>query len=133
MASTLQEIQTALGDYVPALVKQIKEGDEIYSAIDTGLQALAAGSLSWARLNQVLHLCSEAGMSEGLYRYYFLELPSLHPYQADKVFTGEAYTPPVGTTEIKSLKQFQWGLRRFIYDAMLFWGNLRQAYQDLRH
>ncbi len=132
MPSRLQEIQQALGDYVPALIRDIKEGDEIYSAIDTGFQALAAGSLSWARLNQVMHLCSEAGMSEGFYRYYFLELPSLHPYPADKVFTGATYTPPVGATEIKSLNQFQWGLRRFIYDAMLFWGNLRQAYRDLR-
>ena len=30
------------------------------------------------------------------------------------------------------MKQLQWGLRRFIYDAMLYWGNFRQAYRDLR-
>lgn len=132
MASTLDGIREALGEYFPALVKDLKEGDEIHVALDTGFQALAGGSLSWARLNQVMHLCSEAGMSEGFYRYYFLELPTLHPYHADKVFVDAAYTPPVGATEIKSLKQFHWGLRRFIYDAMLFWGNLRQAYRDLR-
>ena len=65
MASTLEEVKEALGEYFPALVKNLKEGDEVHSAIDVGIQALAAGSLSWARLNQVMHLCSEAGMSEG--------------------------------------------------------------------
>ena len=71
-------------------------------------------------------------MSEGCFRYYFLDLPSSHPYQVDKVWPGVAYSPPGGLTEITSLKQVHWGLRRFIYDAMLYWGNFRQAYKDLR-
>ena len=49
MASTLEEVREALGEYFPALVKNLREGDEVHSAIDVGIQALAAGSLSWAR------------------------------------------------------------------------------------
>jgi hypothetical protein len=31
-----------------------------------------------------------------------------------------------------TLAQFDWGLRRFFIDALLFWGNIRSAYRELR-
>ena len=71
-------------------------------------------------------------MTEGCFRYYFLEVPLTHPYPVEKVLSQTGYTPPKGVTEITSLQQAQWGFRRFIYDAMLYWGNFRQAYRDLR-
>jgi hypothetical protein len=79
-----------------------------------------------------MHRCSQAGMSEGCFRYYFLDVPQTHPYPVDKVLSATGYKPPKGLTEITSLQQAQWGLRRFMYDAMLYWGNFRQAYRDLR-
>lgn len=130
------DIQTkfreALGEYFPSTVRHLQEGNDMWQAIVGGLHALDQNSLSWARLNQILHRCSEAGMSEGFFRYYFLEIPSQHPYPVELVFNSTPFRPPEGATEIKSLKQLQWGLRRFIYDATLYWGNLRQAYRDLR-
>ena len=71
-------------------------------------------------------------MSEGCFLYYFLEVPLSHPYPVEKVLSSAGYKPPKGLTEITSLNQARWGLRRFIYDAMLYWGNFRQAYRDLR-
>lgn len=71
-------------------------------------------------------------MSEGFYRYYFLNNPDLHPYPCDRLFPDESYEPPKGVVEIQSLKHLKWGIQRFMYDAMLFWGNFRQAYRDLR-
>jgi len=128
----ISELRAAFGEYLPFLEEAVDDGGDLFNAIASGLDAVNAGALSWARLNQVLHRCSEAGMSEGCFRYYFLEVPTAHPYPVDLVFSGERYTPPNGLTAITSLQQAQWGLRRFIYDAMLYWGNFRQAYRDLR-
>jgi hypothetical protein len=131
MTITLEEMSVAFAD-LPSLVRGLGEGSDVYSALAAGFDALKAGSLSWARLNQIMHRCSEAGMSEGFFSYYFLEGPIAHPYPVDKVLPAISYKPPKGLTEITSLQQAQWGLRRFIYDAMIYWGNLRQAYRDLR-
>ena len=126
------QIKQALGEYFPKLMERLKEGDDIHTAVDMGLQALDRGALSWARLNQVMHLCSEAGMSEGFFRYYFLCAPSTHPYPVDRVFPDHTFMPMRDARELQSLDHFLWGLRRFLYDAMLYWGNFRQAYRDLR-
>jgi hypothetical protein len=132
MGRSVEEIRSALGSELAGLEDRLKGDSDFLQAIDNGLDAIAQGSLSWARLNQVLHLASEAGMSEGLYRYYFLETPKQHPYPVDKVFPSKTYAPASGSTGILSLEQLQWGIRRFMYDALLFWGNFRQAYRDLR-
>lgn len=132
MATTLEEVKTALGEYFPTLVRDLDESSDLFAAIAPTLDSLKAGSLSWARLNQCMHRCSEAGMSEGCFRYYFLTVPATHPYPVEKVLSPEGYKPPEGLNEITSLQQVQWGFRRFIVDAMLYWGNFRQAYRDLR-
>ena len=95
-------------------------------------EVLSDGSLSWAVLNQILHRASEAGMSEGFFRYYFLHVPASHPYDVSKVLSLTEYRPPKGCTHVESLEQLEWGFTRFTCDAMLFWGNFRQAYRDLR-
>jgi hypothetical protein len=132
MASTPDEVRAAFGEHLPFPLRDLDQGSDVYAAIATGLDALKAGSLSWARLNQLLHRCSQAGMSEGCFRYYFLEVPLTHPYPVEKVLSAASYTPPQGVAEIASLEQAHWGFRRFIYDAMLYWGNFPQAYRDLR-
>jgi transposase len=75
MTTTLEEMRGAFAEYLPSLVRGIDEGGDVYSALAAGFDALKAGSLSWARLNQIMHRCSEAGMSEGFFRYYFLDVP----------------------------------------------------------
>jgi hypothetical protein len=129
---TLEEISAAFGDYFPSAVKRLSEGTDLHAALATILESTKSGSLSWARLNQCMHRCSQAGMSEGCFRYYFIEAPATHPYPVHRVLPTAAYKPPSGLTEITSLQQAQWGLRRFMYDAMLYWGNFRQAYRDVR-
>lgn len=132
MSDTLAKIRDALGEYFPSVIRRLSEGDDVNVAIVAGMRALEEGSLSWAQLNQILHRCSEAGVSEGFFRYYFLEVPPRHPYPVDRVFPDAPFEPPEGTTDVKSVRQLQWGLRRFIYDAMLYWGNFRQAFRELR-
>jgi hypothetical protein len=132
MPHSTEELKEALDIYLPSLSSRIPNDPNLLGAVENGMEALDNGDLSWARLNQIMHLCSQAGMSEGFYRYYFLSFPENHPYPVEKVFTDDDYEPPKGADEIKSLRQFHWGIRRFIYDAMLYWGNFRQAYRDLR-
>lgn len=131
-SGVIEKFGASLGKYFPSVFSRLKEGDDIYQAIKGGLLALEQGSLSWAQLNQIMHRSSEAGMSEGVFRYYFLEVPDQHPYPVDRVFGSTIYRPPEGADEILSVQQLQWGLCRFMYDAMLYWGNFRQAYRELR-
>lgn len=133
MQRSIEELKEALDIYFPSLSTRIPTDANLKAAVENALEALFKGDLSWARLNQIMHLCSQAGMSEGFYRYYFLIAPEKHPYPVEKVFAEEDYKPPQGADEIKSVRQFHWGIRRFIYDAMLYWGSFRQAYRDLRH
>lgn len=127
-----RELEDVLSEYFPYLRNRIAENHDTHIAVESVRNALNDDSLSWARLNQVMHLCSEAGMSAGFYNYYFLQKPERHPYPVEAVFATNLYEPPEGVNEIKSMMQLEWGIRRFIYDAMLYWGNIRQAYRDLR-
>lgn len=82
-------------------------------------------------LNQCLHLTHQAGVSEGFFQYYFLSNPPDHPYPVERVLSGKVlnYT---GLNNIASLEQLEWGIRRFFIDALLYYGNIRSAYRDLR-
>lgn len=136
MKSDITPVIVAFAEYLPAVIRQLQTGqltgeDDLIQALVDVLAAVDQQHLSWSRLNQILHRASQAGMSEGFFRYYFLESPSDHPYPVGLVFEREDYHPPI-SNEVISLKQLQWGLRRFMYDAMLFWGNFRQAYRELR-
>ncbi len=132
MSEEIDALKAPLSDYFPALLRQADRDPIVSSALIAGQRALAEGSLSLARVNQILHLCSQAGMSDGFYRYYFLESPDEHPYSVGRVFNSHGYDPPGGATQITSLQQLHWGVRRFIFDAMLYWGNFREAFRQLR-
>ena len=79
--------------------------------------------------NQLLHLLHEAGITEGFFRYYFLTLPSSHPYPVNRVMDK---TPSLNPQGISSLEQLEHGLRRFFIDSLFYFGNIRSAYRELR-
>jgi hypothetical protein len=89
--------------------------------------------LSREVLNQLLILSHEAGVSRGFFQFYFCYDP--HP-------SGESWYDPknfaefdpvyLGSKEIVSLRHLKWGLRRLYTDALLYFGNIRQAYRYLR-
>jgi hypothetical protein len=84
--------------------------------------------LTFTHLNQILHLSHQPGISEGFFRYYFLEKPKYHPYNLDSVLDE---TPDLHPEGLHSLGQLEWGLRRFIIDALLYFGDLSTAYSEL--
>jgi len=116
MARSADEFKEALGEHLSALVDSLSKEEDFRRVLESGLDAIDQGALSWARLNQLMHLASEAGMSEGFYRYYFLEAPAQHPYPVTKVFSDGEYSPPHSIKSIASYRQLQWGIRRLMYD-----------------
>ncbi len=56
------------------------------------------------------------------YQYYFLEAPARHPYVVTNVFEDGPYEPPTDAGHITSVRHLEWGIRRFIFDAMIYWG-----------
>jgi hypothetical protein len=90
--------------------------------------------VSLAQLNQLLILSHEAGISEGFFRYYWFSggsaLTKIHPYNVTRI---PDYNPTYENLEnISSLPHLKWGLYRLYVDALLFFGNIRQAYRELR-
>ena len=86
--------------------------------------------LSRARFNQLLTIAQEAPVSEALFRYYWLSEPSMHPYDVRNL---PSYSRVFAERdEISSLDQLYWGLYRFYVDALLYFGNIRTAFQRLR-
>jgi hypothetical protein len=84
-------------------------------------------------LNQLLILSHEAGVSRGFFEFYFQHDPDPEGdswYDPKKLpeFEPDFLTSP----ELISLKHLKWGLRRFYMDALLSFGNIRQAYRTLR-
>jgi hypothetical protein len=94
MATTPEEVRAAFGEHLSFTLRGLDQSSDLYAGIAAGLDALKAGSLSWARLNQLMHRCSQAGMSEGCFRCYFLEVPLSHPCPVEKVFSAAGYRPP---------------------------------------
>lgn len=84
--------------------------------------------LSRAQLNQLLVLSHEAGVSDGCFRYYWLDTPR-HTYDVKRV---PGYDPARNQRAIGSLRHLYWGLYRVYIDALLYFGNVRAAYRFLR-
>jgi hypothetical protein len=83
-----------------------------------------------AQLNQLLHLCHEPGVSDGFFRYYWLNGPKCHPYEVDKIhgYSADALKGDL----IHSQEHLKWGLYRLYVDALLFFGDVRIAFNKLR-
>ncbi len=92
--------------------------------------AIDSNPMGRSQLNQLLHLCHEPGVSEGLYRYYWLSLPKNHAYDVTSI---PSYDQRFTSGDlITSLEHLRWGLYRLYVDALLFFGDVRHAFNQLR-
>ena len=114
-----------LGDKTP-------QGDETPQAVFDVLADLENRPLTQARMNQSLTLVHEAPISHALFRYYWLSVPDNHPYNVRNIPNFKCSYGNEASYGIASLNQLYWGLYRFYVDALLFFGNVRTAYQRLR-
>ena len=104
--------------------------EDTHSDVFDRLGKIDGNPLSAVQLNQLLVLGHEAPASDGLFRYYWLLAPANHPYRVQDVpgFVEQW----IGSTAITSLEHLKWGLYRLYIDALLFFGNVRTAFRQLR-
>ncbi|HEX5719419.1 MAG TPA: hypothetical protein VF179_24880 [Thermoanaerobaculia bacterium] len=128
VANTLSEL---IVKYVPGGTDELEvlKGSQGVRFLERFME-LPEEPLTITHINQFLHLSHQPGISEGFFRYYFLERPSGHPYNLDAVL---AETPDLHPSGIHSLEHLEWGVRRFIFDALLYFGDLSTAYSELAH
>ena len=84
-------------------------------------------------LSQLLILSHEGGVSKGFFDFYFLYDPHSDGaswYDPKKLPEFEERF--LKAHELLSLNHLKWGLRRFYMDALLSFGNIRQAFRSLR-
>lgn len=93
------------------------------------LMSMEDEPLNITHVNQLLHLSHNAGATDGFLQYYFLSFPADHPYPVDRFWDGSGL---IREFDIASLAQLDFGLKRFFTDALLYWGNIRSAYRELR-
>ena len=84
-----------------------------------------------AQLNQLLVLGHEAPVGDDFFRYYWLTVPSLHPYDVCTI-PGFSCSFLQSSDKIDSLAHLKWGLYRLYVDALLYFGNVRTAFRELR-
>ena len=104
--------------------------DSTPASVFAALSNLENQPLTRSRLNQLLTLSHEATMSEGFFRYYWLTAPNLHPYDVKKIPCFNQVFCSHDT--VASSDQLYWGFYRFYVDALLYFGNVRTAFQRLR-
>ena len=96
----------------------------------TRLAEIERSPLSRSQLNQLLVLSREAGLSRGFFTYYWLSASESHAYDVRAVPGFDHAFLAAGA--IRSLRHLKWGLVRFYFDALLYFGNIRSAYRYLR-
>lgn len=88
--------------------------------------------LSKVQLNQLLVLGKESPVSDDFFKYYWLEDPLEHPYPVGLLpGFSKRWTQRENST-ILSLDHLKWGLYRLFVDSLLYFGNVRTAYRQLR-
>jgi hypothetical protein len=92
--------------------------------------------LSRSQLNQLLILSHEGGVSQGFFDYYWSHDPVFHRlcnYNVGALpgYNAADYTGPAANL-ISSQDKLEFGLQRLYIDALLYFGNVRQAYRELR-
>lgn len=86
--------------------------------------------LKKVQLNQLLVLGHEAPISDDFFKYYWLQIPKQHPYLVEKI---PGYTDDfLKKQAIVSIDHLKWGLYRLFVDSLLYFGNVRSGYRQLR-
>ena len=105
-------------------------GEKTPEVVFEALAEIREKPLHRAGLNQLLTLSHEAPVSDAFLHYYWLSEPADHPYKVRKIRDFDERWPK--SAAIADLNQLSWGLYRFYVDALLYFGNIRTAYQRLR-
>ena len=86
--------------------------------------------LGKSQLNQLLILSHEADISDDFFKYYWMSAPK-HTYNVKLIYKFEEEW--LKGDCIKSLEHLKWGLYRLYVDGLLYFGNIRSCYRELRN
>lgn len=95
------------------------------------LLSLPAKPLSKVQLNQLLVVSKAASLSDGFFEYYWRSTPA-HTYDVKTVDHFEAAWLETAEPVICSLEHLRWGLYRLFVDGLLYFGNVKAAFNALR-
>ena len=101
-------------------------------AVFERLAKIETDPLSKVQLDQLLLLSLEGGVSSGFFEYYWREVPDAHPYDVRKIPGFEQRWLDGNSPFVVSRAHLKWGLHRLFTDALLFFGDVRNAYRTLR-
>lgn len=86
--------------------------------------------LTKVQLNQLLLLSLESGISDGFFKYYWLDKP-IHSYAIDKLEDFDEDF--LGQNAIISILHLKWGIRRIYTDCLLYFGNISFGFRELKN
>lgn len=101
--------------------------DGVFDRLDNILDA----PLTTSQFNQILGFGRQAPVSDDFFHYYWLEFPPKHPYPVGRL-PGFKQQWMKGKKAIVSLEHLEWGMYRLFTDALLYFGNVRTAFRELR-
>lgn len=127
-----EKIDNLINCYLPKGVKtldEFAEGAGNYNETMFARLKKQPADLSLTHINQFLHLYHQPGISPGFFRYYFLDNTNsraIRPiYNINALLDRK---PDLHPTNIQSLEQLEWGIKRFFVDALLVFGDIQAAY-----
>lgn len=85
--------------------------------------------LSKVQFNQLLMLSHESGVSDGFFKYYWLDRP-VHIYDVSKL--DDFCETFIEENFIISLQHLRWGLKRIYIDSLLSFGNIKNGFSFLK-
>ena len=105
--------------------------EDTHEDVFTRLATIDEEPLPAGQMNQLLVLAHEAPVSDGFFRYYWLQAPEKHCYDVRDLpdYSEDFFSSGSSVTSLAHLK---WGLYRLYVDALLFFGNVRSAFRSLR-
>ena len=105
--------------------------DSLHPVVLQRLQGILSEPLTKVQLNQLLVVSQMPSISDGVFHYYWREVPLDHPYniRATGGFEQEFLE---GDHVIKSIDHLHWGFYRLYVDGLLYYGSAKAGFLSLR-
>lgn len=93
------------------------------------LEEISSEPLTYVQLNQMFSISLIPSVTDGFFKYYWLNVPTKHIYDVTKLETYSSYNFSEG--KIVSLNHFFWGIERMFIDFLLCYGNINLGFKAM--
>jgi hypothetical protein len=105
--------------------------DSMHEIVRERLESLPANPLSKVQFNQLLVVSKAASISDGFFTYYWRTAPD-HTYDVTAIEGFDKRWIETPEQVITGLEHLRWGLYRLYIDGLLYFGNVKAAFNALR-